>query len=131
MGLPRVYFFCRNDSNELQEDVVALAEGLVELEIPFFANCDYWLQSTDPRDYLIKYTPEVTSDDCDIVVVSYTWPLWFNRSTHEVIPRPLPQELFRKGRRFNTVYIDSWDSYRTVSWDQQYRSFDLILRTKL
>jgi hypothetical protein len=41
---PRVYFFCRNDPGNLLEDVIALAEGLVELGIPFYSNCDYWQQ---------------------------------------------------------------------------------------
>jgi hypothetical protein len=133
MALPRVYFFCSNEPGDqyLQEDVIALAEGFVELGIPFFANCNYWLQSTDPSDYLFKHTPDVGPDDCDIVVVNYLWPIWFNRKTFEVIRRPLPREVLKKGRRFSTVYMDNWDGHQTVSWEEQFRSFDLILRSKL
>jgi hypothetical protein len=130
MGLPRIYFFCSNQPGDLQEDVIALAEGFAELGIPFFANCNYWLQSTDPDAYLFKHTPDVGPGDCDIVVVSYTFPLWFNRETHETIRKPLPAEIFKEGRRFSTVYMDNWDGYRTISWEKQFRSFDLILRTK-
>jgi hypothetical protein len=114
MGLPRVYFFCSDQPGDLQEDVIALAEGFAELGIPFFANCNYWLQSTDPDAYLFKHTPDVGPGDCDIVVVSYTFPLWFNRETHETIRKPLPAEIFKKGRLLSTVYMDNWDSYRTI-----------------
>jgi hypothetical protein len=130
VGSPRVYFFCSKQPEDLQEDVIALAEGLRELGIPYFANCNYWQESTKPDDYLFRHTPDVGPDDCEIVVVSYTFPLWFNRKTHETSRKPLPQEVLRKGRQFTTVYMDNWDSYRTVSWEEQFRSFDLILRTK-
>ena len=51
--MPRVYFFCGNEQGNLQEDVIALAEGFVELGIPFCGNCEYWLQSTRSNDYLV------------------------------------------------------------------------------
>jgi hypothetical protein len=134
MALPRVYFFCSNEPGDLylSEDVIALAEGFVELGIPFFANCNYWLQSTDPSDYLFKHTPNVGPDDCDIVVVNYRWPFWMNRETWSgTIRKPLPQEVLKKRRRFSTVYIDNCDGHQTYSWEEQFRSFDLILRSKL
>ena len=82
----RVYFYCRNEPGNLQEDVITLAEGLQELGIPYSGNCDYWLQSTEPGDYLIKHDPEITPDDCDIVVVSYTWPYWVRMKTFDLVP---------------------------------------------
>jgi len=127
----RVYFYCRNEPGNLQEDVIALAEGLQELGIPYSGNCDYWLQSTDSGDYLIKHDPDITPDDCDIVVVSYTWPYWIRMKTFDLVRRPLPEELFRKGRRYVTVYMDNHDGHRTVSWEPEFRQFDLILRSKL
>ena len=127
----RVFFYCRNEPGNLQEDVIALAEGLQELGIPYSGNCDYWLQSTEPGDYLIKHDPEITPDDCDIVVVSYTWPYWIRMKTFDLVRRPLPEGLFRKGRRYATVYMDSHDGHRTVSWEPEFRQFDLILRSKL
>jgi len=127
----RVYFYCRNEPGNLQEDVITLAEGLQELGIPFSGNCDYWLQSTEPGDYLIKHDPDVTPDDCDIVVVSYTWPYWIRPKTFGLVLRPLPEGLFKKGRRYVTVYMDSHDGHRTVSWEPEFRQFDLILRSKL
>jgi Glycosyl transferases group 1 len=130
MNLPRVYFYCRNEPGNLQEDIISIAEGFVELGIPFHSNCDYWLQSTRPDDYLFRCDPSVGPDDCDIVVVSYTWPYWISR-TFNLVRRPLPVELFRKGRKYQNVYMDSHDGHRTVSWESEYRQFDLILRSKL
>lgn len=128
--MPHVYFFCCDEQDNLQEDVIALAEGLVELGIPFYANCNYWLQSTTPGDYLFKHTPDVTPDDCDIVVVSYTWPFWVKMKTFERRLRPLPEGLFKKGRKYQTVYMDFADGYQTASWAPEFRQFDFILRTK-
>jgi hypothetical protein len=129
--VPRVYFYCRNEEGNLQEDVITLAEGLRELEVPFSGNCDYWLESTTPGDYLIRYDPAVSADDADIVVVSYTWPFWIRMKTFDLVRRPLPDGLFKSSRRYRTVYMDSHDGHRTVSWDPEFRQFDLILRSKL
>ena len=128
---PHVYFYCRNEPGNLQEDVIALAEGFVELGIPFHSSCDYWLQSTKPGDYLLQHNPDVKPNDCDIVVVSYTWPYWIRVKTFDLVRRPLPDGLFKKGRKYVTVYMDSHDGHRTVSWEPEFRQFDLILRSKL
>src|SRR5882724_7252659 len=69
---PTVYFYCCDEPDNLQEDVIALAEGLRELGVPFFGNCDYWRQSLATDDFLIRHDPDVSHDDCDIVVVSFT-----------------------------------------------------------
>src|SRR5262249_53624576 len=115
MRPPRVYFYCRNEPGNLQEDVIALAEGFVELGIPFHSSCDYWLQSTKPDDYLLKCNPEVGPDDCNIVIVSYTWPYWIRTRTFDLVRRPLPDGLFKKGIKYVTVYMDNHDGHRTVS----------------
>ena len=131
MAVPKIYFYCRDEEDNLQEDVIALAEGLRELGVPYFANCDYWRQSPVPGDYLFRFDPDVTPDDCDAVVVSYTWPHWVRMKTFDFLPRPLPEGIFRKGRRYKAVFIDNHDGHRTVSWEPEYRQFDLILRSKL
>lgn len=128
---PKIYFYCRNDEGNLQEDVITLAEGLREWGIPFYANCDYWQQSPAEGDYLFKHDPNVSPDDCDVVVVSYTWPYWIRMGTFDLVRRPLPPGLFKKGRRYITVYMDSHDGHRTVSWEPEFRQFDMILRSKL
>lgn len=131
MAVPKIYFFCRDEEDNLQEDVIAIAEGLRELGIPYFANCDYWRQSPVAGDFLFRRTPDVIPEDCDAVVVSYTWPHWVRMKTFDFLPRPLPEGLFRKGRRYKTVYMDNHDGHRTVSWEAEFRQFDLILRSKL
>jgi len=126
----RVYFFCRDEEANLQEDVISLAEGFNALGIPHFANTNYWRQSTAPGDYLLRHHPDVGPDDCSVVVVSYTWPSWMHPGTFVVDRRPLPDGLFKPGRHYRTVYMDSHDGYRTVSWEPEFRQFDLILRAK-
>ena len=128
---PKVYFYCREEEGNLQEDIIAIAEGLAELSIPYYANCNYWLRSTSPGDYLFQNDPDVSMDDCDVVVVSYTWPFWIRMATFELISSPLPEGLFKKGRRYKTVYMDNHDGHRTVSWESEFRQFDIILRSKL
>ncbi|MCC6212382.1 MAG: glycosyltransferase family 1 protein [Burkholderiales bacterium] len=129
--MPRVYFYCRNEEGNLQEDVIALAEGLRDLGVPFSGSCDYWLESTEPGDYLIRHDPAIRPEDCDVVVVSYTWPYWIRMKTFDLVRRPLPEGLFKTGRKYKTVYMDSHDGHRTVSWEPEFRQFDLILRSKL
>lgn len=130
MSVPSIYFYCRNEEGNLQEDVIALAEGFRELGIPYYSNCDYWQQSVKPGDYLLRHDTTVRPDDCDIVVVSYTWPFWIRMKTFDLVRRPLPEGLFKPGRKYTTVYMDSHDGHRTVSWEPDFRQFDLILRSK-
>ncbi len=131
MTAPLVYFYCRPEEANLQEDVIALAEGLNALGIKHYASSNYWRQSTAPGDYLLRHDPAVSAADCDVVIVSYTWPSWIDPVTYRVERRPLPEGLFQRGRRYRTVYMDSHDGYRTVSWEPSFRQFDLILRSKL
>lgn len=131
MTVPRVYFYCRDEEANLQEDVIALAEGLDALGVSHSSSANYWRRSDTPGDYLLRHDPAVTPDDCDIVVVGYTWPSWMEPGTYRVDRRPLPAGLFKPGRRYRTVYMDSHDGYRTVSWEPEFRQFDLILRSKL
>jgi hypothetical protein len=128
---PKVYFFCCNDEGNLQEDVISLAEGLRELGVTFYSNCDYWRQSQSEGDFLLKHNPGVSVDDCDVAVVSYTWPFQTRAKYWHAVRRPLPGALFKKGRLYKTVYMDHHDGHRTVSWDPEFRQFDFIFRCKL
>lgn len=130
MAQPAVYFYCRDEEGNLQEDVIALAEGLDELGIKHYANVNYWRPTPD-GDYLLRHDPAVRPDDCDVVVVSYTWPTWIHYDTYRADRRPLPTDLFKPGRRYRTVYMDSHDGHRTISWEPEFRQFDVILRSKL
>ncbi|MEP7305893.1 MAG: glycosyltransferase family 1 protein [Acidobacteriota bacterium] len=131
MSKPRVYFYCRDDVGNLQEDVVALAEGFLALGVPFSGSSNYWLRSTRPNDYLIRYNPDITPDDCDVVVVSYTWSSWMRGRTFDVLRRPLPENLFKQRRRYLTVCMDNHDGHRSVSWEPEFRQFDAIFRSHM
>jgi len=129
--VPKIYFFCSNEPGNLQEDVIAIAEGLSALGIKYYSNCDYWQQSPNPDDYLFRHDPAITPDECDVVVVSYTWPQWVRMRTFDMRRQPLPPGLFKRGRNYTAVYMDNHDGYRSISWEPEFRQFDLILRSKL
>jgi hypothetical protein len=126
-----VYFYVSDEPFNRQEHVVALAEGLQELGVPYSGNCNYWRQSTNPDDYLVRHDPEVRPEDCDVVIVSGTWPFFVRPGTFEAIQRPLPDGLFSKDKKYKTVFLDNQDGHRSVSWEPEYRQFDLVLRSHL
>ena len=102
MSQPRVYFYCCPEPNNLQDDIIILAEGLRELGIPYYSSADYWRQSPDGDDYLFRRTPEVLPDDCDVVVLPYTWFNWVLLGEPRPIRREVPEGLFKRGRRYRT-----------------------------
>src|SRR6266481_9181508 len=51
--------------------------------------------------------------------------------TFDLFKQQLQKELFKRGRKYITIFMDNHDGYRTVSWEPEYRQFDLILRSKL
>ena len=131
MSHPKVYFYCCPEPDNLQDDIIILAEGLRALGIPYYASDNYWRQSPAPDDFLFRRTPDVSPDDCDIVVLPYTWFHWILLGQPAPIRRPFPAGLFKPGRRYRTVYMDTNDGLRTVSWEPEFRQFDVIFRTKL
>lgn len=130
MSHPRIYFFCREEPDCLQNDIVALAEGLEALGIPFYARANYWLKSTTPGDYLFKHTPDVRPEDCDVVVFPYAWFTWWLVGDKAPRRREFPELVTRRNRSYRTVYLDHNDGYQTVSWEPAFRQFDHIFRTK-
>ena len=115
----RFYFFVNKSPGCLQEDVITLAEGLRELGIPFHANCNYWRETTEPGSWLFRYDPAVTPDDCDVVVVGYFYPHWIESKTFKHFRQPLPEGLFRKARKYRTVFMDHFDGHRNVRWEPE------------
>ena len=126
-----VYFYVSDEPFNRQEHVVALAEGLKELGIPYSGSCDYWRQSTEPGDYLVRHDPAIRPDDCEVVIVSGTWPFFMRPRTFDVVRRPLPEGLFKRGRKYQTVFLDNQDGHKSISWEKEYRPFDIILRSHL
>lgn len=125
-----VYFYCCNEPGNLQEDVIQLAEGLRELGVPFYSNCDYWRESASSDAYLLTHDPHVSPDDCSVVVVSYTWVQWVRMGDFRQRRQPLPDGLFKQGRKYLTATIDNNDGYYTPAWEPAFRDFDVIFRTK-
>jgi hypothetical protein len=130
MSHPRIYFFCREEENCLQNDIVALAEGLDQLGIPFYARANYWRTSPASADFLFKHTPEVRPDDCDVLVFPYAWFTWYLVGDREPRRRDFVEYITRRHRSYRTVYLDHNDGYQTVSWEPPFRQFDHIFRAK-
>lgn len=129
MNLPPVYFYCRDNPDAYQDDVVVLADGLQQLGCDVFGSCNYWRKSPAPDDWLVRHDPRIQPQDCDIVVVSYIWTRWID-STFKIHSQPLPETLFAAARRYRTVYLDLDDGYETASWRPEFRAFDAVFRAK-
>jgi len=121
---PSIYFYCYPqgpaDKAGYQHYSIALAEGLSELGIPFYANINYWPQSPDNNNFLFNACPDVSPYDCDIVILSH-W--WFEYGYK------MPKDIFNKKRRYITVYLDHADGVYTYGWKNEFRKFDFILKS--
>ena len=89
------------------------------LGVPVFASKNYWRNSPEPDDYLLRHDPGVAPDDCTVVVVDNTYFHYCHG---------LPAALFRKGRSYRTVYFDLDDGYPSRAFGDEFRQFDVILR---
>jgi hypothetical protein len=128
---PRIYFYNSGEPENLQDDIIALAEGFRALGIPYHSRCNYWRLHPDRDDWLFTASPDVSPLDCDVVVYPCTYFYWIAMGTFKLQERPLPREMFQTGRRHRNVLCDFLDGHRTISWRPEFRSFDLILRAKL
>jgi hypothetical protein len=116
-----VYFYCLPtgppEAAAYQHASVCLAEGLRELGIGVHGNVPYW-QAAPDEPYLIG-ADGAAPEDCDVVVINHCW---FDYG------QPRPEKLYDSRRRFKTVFLDASDGFRTASWTDECRAFDLILR---
>jgi len=120
----KIYFYCDPSEGvpqgaKFQHFLICLAEGLRELGIPFFSNVNYWQESPEKASYLLRHDPEITPDDCSIVVLQNNW---------YTIDRPLPANLFHPQRKYITVYLDGEDSDKTYVNKPEFKQFDFIFR---
>jgi len=121
----KIYFYCDPREEVLlgekyQHLLVCLAEGLQLLGIKFFSNVNYWRNSPDQAEHLFQHHPQITPDDCSIVILTNIW-------YHEHLP--LPENLFHPQREYLTVYLDAEDDDKAYSLRPEFKQFDLILRT--
>lgn len=113
------YFFLRPQGTPeaagYQHCMVALGEGMRSLGIPFYANIHYW---KDSGTWLFQHKPEVSPDDCDIIITS---------DEYIGADGSVPSRLF-DGRKY-MVFVDSSDGWRTRTETAFYRRYNLVLRT--
>jgi hypothetical protein len=120
----KVFFYCcpLNADNFkqsiYQHSIVCLAEGLKALGVSFYADRNFWQLTADKEEYLFNYDPDVTPDDCSIVVLNGAW---FTEGY------PLPDRLFHRQRKYTTVYFERGSDSRH-GWGDSFRSFDFIFR---
>lgn len=120
----KIYFYCDPREkvaagDKFQHLLICLAEGFQQLEIPFVSNVNYWQNSLEKDSFLFRHDPEITPDDCSIVVLTNNW-------YHADIP--LPENLFHPQRKYITVYLDGEDDDKTYGKKSEFSQFDLILR---
>lgn len=120
---PVFYFFCCEqgppEAARYQYGIVPLAEGLADLGFDFYANTNYWPLDRTNRRFLFRGESHVHYEDCDVVVLN---DRWFRYG------REMPKDLFRRGRRYITVYIDCADGAFTHTFSREWRKFDFIFR---
>lgn len=123
-----IYFFNSAVAELYQNDIIPIAEGLKELGFSFHARHNYWREEPD-GDFLFKAAPDVRPEECDLVIGSF---MLFGVSKHD---QSAEQEAFarltsRRSAKTKLVFIDDSDGYTTPSWRPEFRSCDLICRTK-
>lgn len=119
-----VFFYCAKPRSAQQAAyhhlAVCIAEGLKQLGIKFYSNRNYFRCSPEDEDYLFRFDPQVSPEDCDAVVISLAW--FLDR-------QPFPQHLFSATRSFRTVYLDREDGLKTFANAPKFQQFDFILKT--
>jgi hypothetical protein len=138
-GSLKIYFYCfpptlngpgdySSGYHYYQHGTVCLGEGLKALGIEFYANVNFWLPSPG-QPFLFRYDPNVTPDDCDLVVINDTW--WENRFQ---FPKALfdADHLLRKDRPNQVVLLDlSDDGPRKNFLDAELKRFDYCFKAHL
>jgi hypothetical protein len=118
----KICFFCKAqgppEASAYQHEMVALAEGLTSLGVPFFSNIDYWRGGPGGSDRLFRAESGVLPEDCDVMVISNPW---FDYGG------ALPGA-FLRAKSAVKVYIDASDGLLTRAWEPEFRRFDLILK---
>lgn len=109
-----IFFYCKD--NEFSHPSICLAEGLKELGLPFYSNINYWKIAPDREEYLFTHSPNVSPDDCSIVILDQRY--WYCT--------PALENIFHSKRRYVTVYIDDVDG--PTLWNPDFNNFDLRFR---
>ncbi len=135
----KVYFYCfpptlngygdyASGYHYYQHGLVCLGEGLKALGIEFYANVNFWLPAPD-APYLFRYDPNVTPDDCDLVIINEFW--WEQKSQ---FAKSLcdTERLLRKDRPHQTILISlSSDNPRTNFLEAELERFDHYFKSHI
>ena len=120
-SLTKVYFYCcpcgSADQQAYQHPLVCIAEGLRQLGIEFYSNINYWQLTPDTEEYLFNHNPDITPDDCSIVVIDTEWV---------TTGRPFPEGLFKPNRSYLTAYFELHELRHSSK--PEFRNFDFIFR---
>lgn len=135
----RVYFYCfpptltgfcdyKSGYHYYQHETICLAEGFQDLGVQFYSNVNFWLPAPN-EPFLFKFDPNVTSDDCDLVIINDYW--WRN---HMLYPQVLCNisHLLRQDRKNKVILINSSDDTpRTNFLDPSLSQFDYYFKSHL
>jgi hypothetical protein len=117
-----VYFYCAppsvGDEVLYQHLLVCLAEGLTALGVPCYSNIDCWPLDPDRSRYVLRHDPNVTADDCAVVILSDEW---FTRGGEFPERSPISNACW--------IALDREDGSRLRTLQPGFRSFDFVLRT--
>jgi glycosyltransferase involved in cell wall biosynthesis len=122
---PKIFFYCNPigppEEPYYQDLAICIAEGLRQLNIPFYSDRNYWQLSPETGEYLFKNDSTIEPDACSVVVLNHQW---FRAD------RKIPENLFHPDRQYVTVFLDGTDDVNpTYSFAPEFRQFDLILKT--
>lgn len=98
--------------------LIALAEGLKALGLEVYSNRSYWCLAPDSEQYLFCNNPDISPDDCSIVI--------FGDVFHDNLTTP--EELFHSNRKYITVLLEDCDGCVTFSLKPEYRKCDFIFK---
>jgi hypothetical protein len=115
--LCRGVYFIIPDEGGFYHCSIALAEGLQELNIPIFANKNYWAIDPDRQNFLFSHHANVNPEDCAIIVID------ISACKELIIFEPKTDK-----ENFIKVTIDQSDSDK---WVPEFDRSDYILRTHM
>lgn len=119
----KLYFFCYPrfpEHTAFQHHLKFLAEDFRDLGINFYSNLKSWKLAFNKDDYLFCHDPNITADNCSIVILDSNW---FRYSGS------FPEFLFHPQRLYKTVFIELKNSLNTSLFKPKFKKFDLIFRT--
>lgn len=121
----KIYFICHPqgpaENAGFEHQLISLAEGLQALGHLTFSNINYWKNSLEENDYLLRYHEGISYKDCDYVVFT-------SNIISSKLFELLPEDLFSKDRKYKLIFIDDSDGIYTPGFDKKFREVDYVLK---